>query len=384
VVVVKRAFIALSAAAIIIVLLSIVISAGWFTTPASAANREFYVGVEYAYGDKASELKALVDKVKDYTNLFVIGSVGISYNHSALTESCDYIANAKLHFIVMFTDITTYNYSTQDWLKNAKIKYDSLFLGMYRYDEPGGNQLDQAPYSQSKMVSAAANYSDAAEQYTTYMKWHVEYYKEHFNVNVFTADYGLYWYDYKAHYDTLLGEFVGNQSRPLHIALCRGAAQTQGKDWGVIVTWKYEQTPYLESGPELYNDLTLAYDAGAKYAVVFSYPQIGTYGTLTEEHFDALKRFWNNVQNKQDSISSEEAQVAYVLPKDYGYGFRSSQDTIWGLFNADELSPKVWTDVNRLESLYGAKFNVLYDDNLSYPDIKAFYDKVYFYNQTLP
>ena len=91
---------------------------------------------------------------------------------------------------------------------------------------------------------------------------------------LFTSDYALYWFDYKSGYKTVFAEFVGNESRERHIALCRGAAETLGRDWGVIVTWKYNQPPYLESGDELYSDLALAYSSGAKYAVVFSYPNI--------------------------------------------------------------------------------------------------------------
>ena len=49
------------------------------------------MGVEYAYGDQFSEVKTLVDKVKDYTNLFVIGSPSLTFNRSALDQSCNYI-----------------------------------------------------------------------------------------------------------------------------------------------------------------------------------------------------------------------------------------------------------------------------------------------------
>lgn len=378
---VKRTPVALAIVTIIIVCLSIVISANWFTSP--KPNREFYVGAEYAYGDSANEVKALVDKVKDYTNLVVLGSVGLSFNQSALTEACDYISNAKLNFIIMFTDITKYSYNTSVWTDNAKTKYGSLFLGIYRYDEPGGIQLDQPQNSESIMVSKASNYSDAAQQYTTYMYNHVDYYHEFFNnVTVLTADYGLYWFDYKSSYDAILAEFVWNQSRQIPIALCRGAAQTQGKDWGTIITWKYDKAPYLESGEQLYTDLRLAYEAGAKYAVVFSYPTIGEYGTLTEEHFDAMKRFWDSIQNDQ-GFGSNSAEVAYVVPKDYGFGFRSAQDTIWGLFKPDDLSVKIWNDVNKLEGLYGSRFNILYDDNLNIATLEKSYEKVIFWNQTV-
>jgi hypothetical protein len=124
---------------------------------------------------------------------------------------------------------------------------------------------------------------------------------------------------------------VGDQSRQRHIALCRGAAQAHNKNWGAIVTWKYDEEPYLESPDELYNDLTLAYTAGAKYIIVFDYPKIGPYGTLTEEHLDALKKFWDYAHANPQTFGSTKANVAYVLPKDYGSGLRKVDDTIWAL-----------------------------------------------------
>ena len=378
----KRVPMVLGVVIVILVSLTIVISAGWFSSP--QPNREFYVGAEYAYGNSPIEVKALVDKVKGYTNLLVLGSSDLTFNESALTESCDYIANSGMHFIIMFTDITKYNYNTSIWTSNAQTKYGDLLLGIYRYDEPGGIQLDQpASKNYSIMVSQAANYTDAANQYTYYMYHHVDYYHLYFdNVSVFTADYGLYWYDYKASYDTILAEFVWNHSRQIPIALCRGSAQTQEKDWGIIITWKYEQAPYLESGDELYADLRMAYKAGAKYVVVFSYPQLGDYGILTQEHFDALNRFWDSIQN-DPSFGQDRAEVVYVLPKDYGFGFRKEDDTIWGLFKADALSQKVWEDVNLLEQKYGSRFNIIYDDGLDFAKINQTYDHVYFWNQTI-
>ena len=379
----KRLPIILAVAAAVLTCLTVFISADWFTSP--KPNREFYVGAEYAYGNSPDEVKALVNKVKGYTNLLVLGSSDLTFNESALTESCNYIADAGMHFIIMFTDITKYTYNTSIWTSNAEAKYGNLLLGIYRYDEPGGIQLDQPasrPYS--IMVPKADNYTHAAELYTNYMYYHVDYYHLYFNnISVFTADYGLYWYDYKASYDSILAEFVWNQSRLTPIALCRGAAETQGKDWGTIITWKYDEAPYLESGDELYADLRLAYEAGAKYAVVFSYPQLGDYGTLTEEHFDALSRFWSSIQTDPQSIEQSKAEAVYVLPKDYGFGFRSAEDTVWGLFKSGELSAKIWGDVNLLEARYGSKFNIIYDDGLDYTKINQVYDQVYFWNQTI-
>ncbi len=96
----------------------------------------------FAYGNETSQVKALVDKVKDYTNFFILGSVGLLFNETALIESCDYIYGAKLNFVVQFRGLDTYNYSITDWMQAAHQRYGSQFLGIYRYDEPGGNQID--------------------------------------------------------------------------------------------------------------------------------------------------------------------------------------------------------------------------------------------------
>ncbi len=38
-----------------------------------------------------------------------------------------------------------------------------------------------------------------------------------------------------------------------------------------------------------------AYESGAKYVGIFNYPKINDYGTLTDEDFEALERFWNQM-----------------------------------------------------------------------------------------
>ncbi len=79
----------------------------------------------------------------------------------------------------------------------------------------------------------------------------------------------------------------------------------QNKDWGVMITWKYTEPPYLDSGVEIYRQMVDAYRAGAKYIVVFNYPQLkeNAYGVMTDEHFDALEKFWNDVvKNSTDCV----------------------------------------------------------------------------------
>jgi hypothetical protein len=48
--------------------------------------------------------------------------------------------------------------------------------------------------------------------------------------------------------------------------------------------------------------------------------------------------------NPRDS-ESELDRVAYILPEGYGYGFRGPEDTFWGLWEADEFSLEISTQV---------------------------------------
>jgi hypothetical protein len=370
---------------IALVLLTLFLAVNLLNT--QTADRQFYVGVEYAYGNnqtaqvQVTQVQALVDKVKAYTNLFVMDSVGLTSNSTALSEACDYIFNAKLNFIVLFTGLDRYSYNITQWIVDGKSRYGDAFLGIDRYDEPGGNQLDNGPF---QLINDTTNYTQTAKNYVATLSAFPNYYRQ-FATRVFTADYGLFWFDYDSHYDAIFAEFVGNQSRQRIIALNRGAAQAFNKDWGVIVTWKYQdQPPFLESGKELYADLSLAYSAGAKYAVVFSYPNITAYGTLTDEHFAALQKFWTTLHNDPGSFDSNKAEVAYVVPADYGFGFRNPNDTIWGLFPADNQSAKIYADVETLTADYGSRFDILYDEPQILVPLLDSYSKVFYWNQTIP
>jgi len=378
--------VALGIILIVVLFVSIIASIEWWLGSVRSTS-EFFVGVEFAYDENAGDLeelvddlKDLVDKVKNYTNLFVIGSLEISFNQTALNEACAYVVDSGLHFIVLFTDSTKYNYTIFDWMEDAKQKYGDKFLGVYRYDEPGGNQLDRGD---SMIVENATDYADAAAKYIGNWSLHINHYLN-FTDEIFTADYGLYWFDYKAGYSAVFAEFGWNHSRQLHVALCRGAAKAQNKDWGAIISWEYTDVPYIESGRELYDDMILAYKTGAKYVVIFDYPKIEQYGILTEDHFDALKDFWNYVHSNPQEHGVIQGEAAYVLPQDYGFGFRNPTDKIWGLWNADDLSQKVWDDANKLLAQYSSRLDIVYGEPEFDSDIRNRYDKLFFWNETIP
>jgi hypothetical protein len=367
---------------IVVLFVSIIAAAGLWLDSINS-NEEFFVGVEFAYNGNANDVKSLVDKVKDYTNLFVIGSLEISFNQTALNEACDYVVNSGLYLIVFLTDSTEYhyanNYTIFDWGAEAKKKYGDMLLGVYRYDEPGGNQLDKGA---TLLIENATDYATAAANYTNVLNILISFHMN-YSGNVVTADYGLYWFDYKAGYSAVLTEFGWNHSRPLHIGLCRGAAKAYNKDWGAIVTWEYNDAPYIESAEELYDDLVLAYKNGAKYVIVFDYPKIEQYGILTERHFDKLKEFWSYFHSNPQEHGVIKGEAAYVLPQDYGFGFRSAEDKIWGLWEADDLSEKVWYDVNTLINQYGSRLDIVYSDPEVMDAVERRYEKLFFWDDTI-
>jgi hypothetical protein len=390
---------------IVIIVVPVFLVAFYVVTEGQNAKPEFFVGVEYAASEHSVEdCKALVDRTKNFTNLFVVDSFRITSDIIALNEVCDYVYDSGLYFLVFFLSPIgdelklRYNFFPHIWIGNATEKYGDKFLGVYAMDEPGGSQLDQGNF---RMINAdeIESASQAAEVYLYNLYYHTEYYtqpRKYEDITVLTADYGLYWFDYKAGYDTMLAEFGWNHSRQLHVALCRGAANVQGQEWGVIETWTYNEEPYLCSGCELYDDMVLAYHNGAKYMVIFDHPKtnFSDYGILTDEHFDAMEEFWNYVNENPDKYGMEKASVAYVLPENFGYGFRHGSDKIWGVdsfvlgdmwgeWTSEEMAEKVWNDVNQLLDEYGSSLDIVYSDPEFDDVLTQKYEQLFFWNQTL-
>jgi hypothetical protein len=343
------------------------------------SNEKFFFGVTYGQ-NTVEEAKILIDKVKNYTNLFIIDSYPITTDYTTpdvLNEICDYAAKANLHFIVYFFSFLGGPWQ-QDWLDTAEQTWGEKFLGVYLRDEPGGRQIELA-----ETVENASSYSEAAERFVQIMSttFSVNFLNNK-GVPIFTSDFALYYYDYLAGYNVVFAEMGWNNSRIREIALCRGAAKMLRRDWGTIITWTYDHPPYIANGTKIYQDMITAYSAGAKYVIVFNYPQYPVYnqcGILTEEHFSAMEQFWNDTNSFPRKM--ETAKVAYVLPRDYGWGMRHLNDKIWGIWNADEKSPMIWENINKLETKYGIKLDIIYENPQYKPEEK--YWQVYSWNATI-
>jgi len=357
---------------------------------------EIFVGVDVAY-DNVAEIKLLVDEIKPYTNTIVIGSTGITFDMDKLNDLCQYVYDRGFYFMIYAHPLDDPNKLAIQcqWVLDAKPRWGEHFLGLYAFDEPGGRQLDNASYKIVKEDWFADNYNnwtEAADTYVNtafiYLHHMIEDQMCGLDLTLFTSDYALYWFDYKAHYDVVFAEFGWNYSRHINVALCRGAANVQNRDWGVMITWTYTQPPdnesYLESGDELYDDLVLAYESGAEYILVFDTNENYTQSTLKKEHLDALKRFWQYATDNPRPSTPPSDRVAYVLPKDYGYGFRGPNDTIWGLWGAAEYehSLKISTEVGALIREYQNRLDIIYDDELK-ANSSYGYSKLIFWNGTV-
>jgi hypothetical protein len=292
----------------------------------AAGAPDVFVGVQVGYGD-VEEAKARIDQVSSYTNLVVIGSYAIAGNLTKLNETCQYAYDKGLSIISLCPSLGRANRT--GWLDIAEQSWGNRLFGFYAYDEPAGRQLD---LNESRIGNTMpSSYTDAAYLFESNMSSQLNYAKNYLSstpYQLFTSDYALYWFDYKSGYDTVFAEFGWNYSRPLNLALVRGAATVQNKDWGVIITWTYTNLPYIEPGPQLLDDMKFAYDNGAKYIIIFDSNANYTQGILQPEHMQALQQFWKYVHANPRSSNPESDRTAYVLPDGFGYGFRGPNDTI--------------------------------------------------------
>ncbi len=391
----------------VILILIIALSAGvYFLAPQTTPSKDkpdFYLGVSFC-GNTTAEAKLLIDRVKPYTNLLVVQSGPVSINETALNEIIDYAVSSGLDVIVYFGFFNPQYAWQLPWLDQAKQQWGNHFLGVYLNDEPGGYLVDlnwtgyfnqikirnsSAYYLHTPAVDFALNgslqpdYAQAAAHFNEEIQVSLGVQElKNRSIPAFTSDYALYWWDYLGGYDVVLTEFGSNASLTQSVALDRGAARMQNKAWGAIITWTYTQPPYLASGSAIYEQMLDAYLAGAKYVVIFDYPQLpdNPYGVMTDEHFEALQKMWNTAQAiKPDDSQSDDAVL--VLPQNYGWGMRRQDDRIWGVWGPDDKSPAIWNISRYLLAKYDFRLDMVYDDP-RFP-INDLYEHVYYWNQTI-
>jgi hypothetical protein len=364
----------------------------------TANEPDVFVGVDVGYGDE-NEVYKVADAIQGYANLIIIGSLKVTNDTAKLTRVCDYLYAKGFSFIVYVGfGPTRPEGPEREFFNTTTQKWGNKFLGAYIFDEPGGKQLDYTPGTKhyiDKPVKQADNYTDATQRYIGSIYDAMvnitgpQFYNAP-NLRIFTSDYALYWFDYLAGYNIVLGEFVGNQSRQLAVALCRGASHAHNMDWGTMITWKYDRAPFLEEPDQLYEDMVLAYENDAKYIVVFNSPENQTatsdIGTLTPQHLAAMQRFWDYAI-KNPRVGGDPAQSAFVLPSDYAFGFRRPDDPVWGLPwvitpSSAAIEAKIWSDANTLVEQYGSGIDIVYETYTGGFPIRLMYKELIFWNGT--
>ena len=183
----------------------IINSASSITIQSIETATSLYFGVDIAF-ENLDETIRIVDEVSSYTNLFIIGCYGQlipsndsypTYNETRLSYISEYVYEKGLNLMVYSDDP---RFPSTEWLDNATANFGDKFLGIYYYDEPGGKQLDQANHP---AFYYAKNFSDAADKYVNTVNWWLRsglfsigrYLGDRTQIQLFTSDYGLYWFD---------------------------------------------------------------------------------------------------------------------------------------------------------------------------------------------
>jgi hypothetical protein len=137
----KRTII-ISAAVILIFLVGLVAFINYPSLRKNSAP-QFHVGVTFG-GDNSADAKILIDRVKDYTNLFVVASGPLQNNITELEHTCDYAVKSGLDIIVYFGSYEALRNTTASFIDTAKERWGNHFLGIYYGDEPSGKALDRS------------------------------------------------------------------------------------------------------------------------------------------------------------------------------------------------------------------------------------------------
>jgi hypothetical protein len=246
-----------------------------------------------------------------------------------------------------------------------------------------GNISQFEPYQQVWNLNPLLNDTDVANLYVNNLQSTLSSIGNQSSVNLFTSDYALYWFDYQGGYNTVFAELFGRQTDAQTLALVRGAADMQGKSWGVMIEPASQSPLKIQTGDQTYNELQKAYEDGAEYGVVFNYApdSNNTAGLLQGYQFNAIQRFWTDVVRNSKVSNNVKGQVALVLPNDYGSGLQTSTAPIWGIWPADNQSQQVWNAVQTSLAKYGSKLDIAYNDpNFSTADK---YQRIIYWNQTI-
>jgi hypothetical protein len=125
---VKRRWIILSIFAVVIVVVAVFAVNLHFFSGTVVEKKPVYVGVTFC-GNTAQEAQLLIDKVKGYTNLFVLQSGSLVSNDTAVFEIGDYAVSNGLHFAAYF-NTPAINSGVGSWVGMVEERWGSMFAGL--------------------------------------------------------------------------------------------------------------------------------------------------------------------------------------------------------------------------------------------------------------
>jgi hypothetical protein len=98
-----------------------------------------------------------------------------------------------------------------------------------------------------------------------------------------------------------------------------------------------------------------------------------------------LENFWNYIKENPSKHGSLKASAVYILPENFGFGFRYDKDNIWGLWSADtdERAEKIWNDINTLIEKFGFSLDIVFSDPEYNDDLQWQYEEVIFWNEKI-
>src|SRR4030067_2612799 len=190
---------------LLLVLLLAFIIAALLLKPKETEN-DVFIGIEVGFAN-VDEIKSFVDEVKGYVNLIIVSDLNITRNATVLYDVFDFLHARNLYFIPFMSLLEFVD--DPDFFQVARQRWGEHFLGVYTFDEPGGKQFDAVEH---RPIDEAENYSDAASKYVRSVSeeglllWSRNF-RQMGNVRLFTSDYALYWFDYKACYNVVFSPF---------------------------------------------------------------------------------------------------------------------------------------------------------------------------------
>ena len=93
---------------VLLLAISVFLTRDLYSTVTKPASPDVYLGIDVAYGDFEA-IKELISEVSSYTNLFVVGCTAITHNVTKLDETCQYLYDKILSFIIYQSQPVAYD-----------------------------------------------------------------------------------------------------------------------------------------------------------------------------------------------------------------------------------------------------------------------------------